>query len=136
MPTKAELKKLGKPIKLKVRTGDRVLIISGKDKGQSGVIAAVSPKENKAIVLKDNEENPDQPIPLNRAVKHRKRRSNQERSVRMIIPVPIDVSNLMVLDPETSQPTRIGRKLEDGKIVRFSKKSGKNLPDMRPAPKE
>jgi large subunit ribosomal protein L24 len=43
------------------------------------------------------------------------------------IPVPIDASNLMVLDPDSNTPTRVGRRLEDGKVVRYAKKSGKTL---------
>lgn len=125
MPTKAELKKLGKPLKLKIRRGDKVMIIAGKDKGQVGFVAAVSPKENKVIVLKDNPENPEQPLPLNQVIKHRKARNQGERSARIALPAPINVSNVMVLDPKTGQPTRIGRKLdENGKLVRFAKKSG------------
>lgn len=57
MPTKAEIKKLNTKIKLKLRTGDQVVIIAGKDKGQKGFIAAVSPKEGKIIVLQNNPEN-------------------------------------------------------------------------------
>ena len=112
---------------MKVHKGDTVLVISGKDKGEIGFVYAVSPKEQKAIVLKMNEENPDQPLPLNAAIKHRKARMQNERSVRIRIPVPIHVSNLMVLDPKDGQPTRVGRKTEDGKIVRYAKKSGEKL---------
>jgi len=131
MPTKAELKQQATHIKLKVRKGDRVVIISGKDKGEIGFIAAVSPKEQKVIVLKENEENPDQPFPLNAAVKHRKARTQGERSVRMKIPVPIHVSNVMVLDSKTNEPTRVGRRVEDGKLVRYSKKTGDKLVDVQ-----
>lgn len=129
MPTKAELKQEAKHIKLKIRKGDQVVIISGKDKGEIGYVYAVSPKEQKAIVLKTNEDNPDQPLPLNAAIKHRKARSQGERSARMKIPVPIHISNLMVLDPKDGQPTRVGRKKADGKIVRYAKKSGEVLPE-------
>ncbi len=127
MPTKAELKQVAKHIKLKVRKGDQVMIISGKDKGEIGYIYAVSPKEQKAIVLKQNEDNPDQPLPLNSAVKHRKARTQAEKSARIRIPVPIHVSNLMVLDPKDGQPTRVGRKKESGKIIRYAKKSGETI---------
>ena len=72
MSTKAEIKRRGLKLKLKVRKGDRVMIISGKDKGQSGYIAAVAPFEDKVIVLQENPEQPDMPLPLNAAVKHRK----------------------------------------------------------------
>ena len=109
MPTKAELKQLAKHTKLKVRMNDKVVIISGKDKGEVGFIAAVSPKEQKVIVLKENEENPDQPFPLNAAIKHRKARTQNEKSARIKIPVPIHVSNVMVLDPTNrSRPASAG----------------------------
>ena len=127
MPTKADIKRLSKPIKLKIRSGDKVMIISGKDKGEVGFVAAVSPKEQKVIVLKENEENPEQHIPLNAAIKHRKAKQQNERSARVRIPVPIHISNVMVLDPETNQPTRVGKRVEDGKSVRYAKKSGKPI---------
>ena len=131
MPTKAELKQKATHIKLKVRKGDRVVIISGKDKGEIGFVAAVSPKDQKVIVLKDNEENPEQPFPLNAAIKHRKAKTQGERSMRIKIPVPIHVSNVMVLDSTTGQPTRVGRREEDGKLVRYAKKTGAKIIDAQ-----
>ena len=131
MPTKAEIKQLAKQIKLKVRTGDQVVIISGKDKGEVGFVAAVSPKEQKVIVLKNNDENPDQPLPLNAAIKHRKARTQGEKSARIKIPVPIHISNVMVIDPKTEKATRVGRRIEDGKLVRYSKKSGETLKEVK-----
>jgi large subunit ribosomal protein L24 len=131
MPTKAELKQKATHIKLKVRKGDRVVIISGKDKGEIGFVAAVSPKDQKVIVLKDNEENPEQPFPLNAAIKHRKAKTQGERSMRIKIPVPIHVSNVMVLDTTTGQPTRVGRREEDGKLVRYAKKTGAKIIDAQ-----
>ncbi|MBS1719459.1 MAG: 50S ribosomal protein L24 [Armatimonadetes bacterium] len=129
MPTKAEIKALAKKPKLKVRKGDKVMIIAGKDKGQIGFIAAVAPKEGKVIVLKENDENPDQPLPLNAVIKHRKPRTQGERGARVSLPAPLDASNVMVLDPKSGEPTRIGRKKEGGKIVRYAKKSGTVLED-------
>jgi len=129
MPTKAELKLQKQHIKLKVRKGDKVMIITGKDKGQIGIVAAVAPKEQKVLVLQENPENPEEFLPLNAAVKHRKARYQGERSARLRIPVPIHVSNVMVLDPKTGEPTRVGRKKEDGKIIRYAKKSGDALPN-------
>ncbi len=128
MPTKAEIKTLSKPIKLRIRKGDRVKIIAGKDKGQEGFVAAVSPKERKVIVLKENPDNADQPLPLNAVIKHRKARMQNERSARIQLPAPIDISNVMVLD-ETGTPTRVGRKVENGKLVRYAKKTGIVLVD-------
>ncbi len=131
MPTKAELKQKSKNVKMKVKTGDTVMIISGKDKGQVGFIAAASPKENKVIVLKNSDENPDQPLPLNAAIKHRKAKAQNEKSARIKIPVPINASNVMLIDPKTNQPTRVGRRLEDGKLVRYAKKSGETIKDVK-----
>ncbi|MCW5935890.1 MAG: 50S ribosomal protein L24 [Fimbriimonadaceae bacterium] len=129
MPTKAELKAKGKKVKLKVRTGDKVVIIAGKDKGQVGFVAAISPEKLKAIVLQENEENPEQPNPLNAATKHFKAKYQGQKSARIRIPVPIHISNLMVIDPATNEPSRIGRRTEEGKIVRYAKKSGKTIVD-------
>lgn len=130
MPTKAELKALENPIKMKVRKGDKVMIISGKDKGKIGFVAMVSPKENKVIVLEENPENEDQPLPLNAAIKHRKAKTQQERSARIRIPVPIHASNVMVLDPKSNEPTRVGRRISEstGKLERYAKKSGEAIP--------
>lgn len=128
--TKAELKRRSEHVKPKLRTGDKVIIMAGKDKGQKGFIAAVDPKKNKALVLQENEENPDQPLPLNAVIKHKKARFQGEKSARIKLPAPIDLSNLMLLDPKTGEPTRVGRKRnEDGKIVRVAKKSGTVLTD-------
>ena len=131
MPTKAELKLKGKKVKLKVKTGDTVMIISGKDKGEIGTVMAASPKENKVIVAKTDENNPEQFIPLNVAIKHRKARTQGEKSARVSIPVPLDASKVMVIDPKTKEPTRIGRRLEDGKVVRYAKKSGETIKEVK-----
>ena len=129
MPTKAELKRRASLPKLKIRKGDKIVITAGRDKGEEGYVLAISPKKLKALVLQDNPENPDEPLPLNTAVKHRKAKFQGEKSARMRIPVPIHISNLMVLDPESGEPTRIGRRIEDGKLVRYGKKSGKTIED-------
>jgi len=136
MPTKAELKRLAAAPKVKIRKGDQVMIISGKDKGETGTVLAVSPKEQKAIVYRANEENPDQPTFLNAAIKHRKAKFQGQKSARVRIPVPIHISNLMVLDPKTGEPTRIGRRKEGGKLVRYAKKSGELIKDAAVMEKE
>lgn len=127
MPTKAELKAAATPVKLKLRRGDRVVIIAGKDKGERGYIAAVAPKEMKVIVLKETD-NPQEPEPLNAVIKHRKAKTQAERSARVKLPAPIHISNVKLLDPTTGEPTRVGRrKGEDGKSVRYAKKSGATI---------
>ena len=84
-------------------------------------------------MLADNAENPEQPLPLNAATKHRKARQQGERSVRLRIPKPLHISNVKLIDPTTNEPTRVGRRVEDGKIVRYAKKSGATIaePDYK-----
>lgn len=129
--TKAEIQRLAQGIKLKVRKGDRVMIITGKDKGQVGFIEKVFPKRQRVVVLQENQDNPDQPLPLNAAIRHRKARTQAEKSARIKIAVPIHISNVMVLDPKTQEPSRIGRRLEDKTLIRFAKKSGEKIIDQK-----
>jgi len=98
--------------KLSVKKGDKVMVIAGSNKGQSGEIKLVFPKENRAIV--DG---------LNLVKKHTKATQDNPGGINEI-EAPIHISNLMVVDAKTGQPTRVGRKLVDGKSVRYSKKSG------------
>ena len=128
MPTKADLKHIANLPKIKLRKGDKVVIIAGKDKGEEGFIAAVSPKEQKVIVLRENTENPDQPIALNAVVKHRKARTQAEKSARIQLPAPLHISNVMLLDSK-GKATRVGRRKEDGKLVRYAKKSNETIVD-------
>ena len=127
MPTKAELRAINASVKL--------IIVSGKDKGEKGYVAAVSPKEMKVIVLKETS-NPKEPEPLNAVIKHKKARMQGERSARIKLPAPIHISNVKLLDPTTGEPTRVGRrKEENGKSVRYAKKSG-NVIEAQPLPHE
>ncbi len=129
MPTKAELKLQAQNIKLKIRKGDTVMIISGKDKGQVGTVAAISPKESRAIVVQESTETPGQMVALNAMIKHFKAKRQGEKSARIKLPAPIHISNLMVVDPETKKPTRIGRRKEGENVVRYAKASGKTIID-------
>jgi large subunit ribosomal protein L24 len=101
--------------KLSVKKGDKVMVIAGSNKGQSGEIKLVFPKENRAIV--DG---------LNLVKKHTKATQDNPGGINEI-EAPIHISNLMVVDAKTGQPTRVGRKLVDGKSVRYSKKSGETI---------
>ena len=130
MATKAEIKLKAQRIKLKVRIGDPVMIISGKDKGEKGFVAKVFVTKQRVVVLKENPENPDLPLPLNAAIKHKKAKVQGEKSARIRLPMPIHISNVMVLDPSKSEPTRVGRRLEAGKLVRYAKKTGETLPTI------
>jgi large subunit ribosomal protein L24 len=98
--------------KLHIKKGDRVQVIAGNYKGETGEVLEVFPDKNRAIV--DN---------VNMVKKHRKPTQNNPGGI-VEISAPIHISNLMLLDPKTGEPTRIGRKLVDGKLVRYAKKSG------------
>ncbi|MEY3366981.1 MAG: hypothetical protein RI973_136 [Bacteroidota bacterium] len=98
--------------KLHIRKGDKVMIISGNNKGATGEVLKVFPEEYRAVVEG-----------VNIVKKHKKPTQNNPGGI-VDMEAPIHISNLMLLDPKTGQPTRIGRKLVDGKLVRYAKKSG------------
>jgi large subunit ribosomal protein L24 len=102
--------------KMKLKKGDMVIVVSGKDKGKSGAIARVLPKENRLIV---------EGVGM---VKRHLRKTSRGQSGRIVErPASIHASNVMLKDPEGGKPTRVGRKVEGGKIIRIAKKSGKTL---------
>ncbi|MCC6724520.1 MAG: 50S ribosomal protein L24 [Saprospiraceae bacterium] len=98
--------------KLSIKKGDRVKVIAGNDKGEVGEVIEVFPDKNRAIV-----EN------INMKKKHRKPTQDQPGGI-VDIPASIHISNLMLVDPKSGEATRVGRKLVDGKLVRYAKKSG------------
>ncbi len=101
--------------KLRIKSGDKVMVITGEDKGKTGTVTKVFPADNKAIVEG-----------VRIAIKHRKPTQTSQGSIEEI-ELPIQISNLMVLDPKTGEPTRVGRREEGGKLVRYSKKSGQTI---------
>lgn len=96
----------------KLKKGDRVVVLVGKDKGKEGEITKVSPKDGRAVV--DG---------VNVAIRHTKQ-SQTEQGGRVPKPAAIDLSNLALVDPKDGGATRVGFKTVDGKKVRFAKKSG------------
>jgi large subunit ribosomal protein L24 len=96
--------------KLKIKTGDTVLVITGADKGAKGTVQKVFPLENKAIV---------EGVKI--AKRHIKPTAEQAGGV-VDKPMPINISNLMLV--VDGKPTKVGRKSVDGKIVRYSKSTG------------
>ncbi len=98
----------------KLKKGDKVVVLAGKDKGKEGEISAVMPKANKAIV--DG---------VNIAIRHT-RQSAQGQGGRLPKAMPIDLSNLALLD-NNGKPTRVGFKVEDGKKVRIAKTTGEAI---------
>ncbi|MEF9601481.1 50S ribosomal protein L24 [Paracoccus sp. PXZ] len=95
----------------KLKKGDKVVVLTGKDKGKQGEIAAVFPKENKAVV--DG---------VNIAIRHQ-RQTQTSQGGRVPKAMPIDLSNLALLD-KNGKATRVGFRVEDGKKVRFAKTTG------------
>ena len=106
----AEIKKLA------VRKDDMVIINSGDDKGKKGKVLEVSPKEGKIIVEG-----------VNIVSKHSKPSPKNPQGGIVKQEAGVHISNLQVVDPKTGAPTRIGRKVVDGKNVRYAKKSGEEI---------
>ncbi len=103
-------------MKMKLKKGDHVVVVSGKDKGKTGIIYRALPAENKVVI---------EGIALKK--RHVKGRAG---AVGQIVESPhaINASNVMFMDPESKKGTRVGRKTaDDGKKVRVAKKSGKTL---------
>ena len=96
----------------KLRTGDKVVVLTGKDKGKEGTITSVNPSAGKAIV--DG---------INMMVRHTKQ-SQSVQGGRVPTPAAIQLSNLALVDPKDGGPTRVGFRMEGDKKVRFAKKSG------------
>lgn len=101
---------------MKIVKGDKVVVIAGADKGKTGIVQAVYPKVNKVVVEG-----------VNVHKRHRKpTQSSPEGSIQEMY-VPIDVSNVAVVDPKTKKATRVGYKVEKGQKVRVTKASGSKL---------
>lgn len=99
-----------------VKKGDKVQVISGKDKGKQGIILHASPRQNRVTIEG-----------VNVVKKHAKPTQGNPQGGILDQEAPIHVSNVMPLDPKTNEPTRVGYKIEDGKKVRIAKKSGNEL---------
>ncbi|QUS36569.1 50S ribosomal protein L24 [Falsirhodobacter algicola] len=98
----------------KLKKGDEVIVLTGKDKGKKGTIASVSPKDNKAVVEG-----------VNIAIRHTKQTQGSQGG-RIPKAMPIDLSNLSLLD-KNGKATRVGFREEDGKKVRFAKTTGEAI---------
>lgn len=97
----------------KIKKGDKVVVISGRDKGRKGEVTLVLPKEGKAVVGG-----------VNLVKRHQKQTQTQEGGI-ISKEAAIQLSNIAIADPKDGAPTRVGFKiLEDGRKVRFAKRSG------------
>jgi large subunit ribosomal protein L24 len=101
------------PTKLKIKKGDKVVVLAGRDKGKHGEVVKVFPSENTAVVRG-----------VNVVRRHQKQTAAQEGGI-VSKEVPIHISNIAIEDPKGGEPSRIGyRILKDGRKVRFAKRSG------------
>ncbi|NOX72526.1 MAG: 50S ribosomal protein L24 [Alphaproteobacteria bacterium] len=96
----------------KLKKGDKVIVLTGKDKGRSGEITTLDPKSGKAKVTG-----------INMAIRHVKQSQNSQGG-RIPQEAAIQVSNLALVDPKDGGATRVGFRMEGDKKVRFAKKSG------------
>ncbi len=105
---------------LKIKKGDRVIVLTGRDKGKLGEVIEVRPKENRALVRG-----------VNIVRRHQRQSAAQEGGI-ISKEGPIQLSNLALEDPKDGKPTRVGFKiLEDGRKVRFAKRSGEVIPERK-----
>ena len=103
--------------KLHIKKGDTVYVISGANKGQQGKVLKVFVSENRAIVEG-----------VNIVSKNMKPNTKYPQGGIIKMEAPIHISNLMLIDPASGKPTRIGRRLNDkGKLVRYAKISGEEI---------
>jgi large subunit ribosomal protein L24 len=103
---------------LKIKKGDSVVVLTGRDKGKRGEVIEVRPKENRALVRG-----------INVVRRHQRQTASQEGGI-ISKEAAIQISNLALEDPKDGKPTRVGfRLLEDGKKVRFAKRSGEIIPE-------
>jgi large subunit ribosomal protein L24 len=96
----------------KIRKGDKVVVLTGKDKGRSGEVISVMPKDDKAVVRG-----------INMVKRHQRQSQTQEAGI-ISKEAAIHLSNLGVADPKDGKPTRVGFLVKDGKKVRVAKRSG------------
>ena len=97
----------------KIKKGDKVVVTTGRDKGRTGEVVRVMPKEERALVRG-----------VNMVKRHQRQTMNQEGGI-ISKEAPVHLSNLGFADPKDGKPSRVGFKiLDDGRKVRFAKRSG------------
>ena len=101
---------------MKIRKDDKVVVLSGRDKGKEGKVLRVDPQAGKVVVEG-----------VLMATKHRKARKQGEESAIIKMETPIYASKVMLVCPKCGKPTRVGHAVVDGKKVRACKKCGENI---------
>jgi large subunit ribosomal protein L24 len=101
---------------MKLKKGDNVIVIAGKDKGKKGKIVVVLVDKNKIIVEG-----------INMMKKHQHPKKSGEKGSKINIAMPMHASNVMVVDPKTGKGTRVGKKKVNDKMIRITKRSGQEI---------
>jgi large subunit ribosomal protein L24 len=105
----------------KIKKGDKVIVLAGRDKGKQGEVISVMPTEGRALVRG-----------VNMVRRHTKQSAQNPEGGILSKEGPINLSNLAIEDPKDGKPTRVGfRILEDKTKVRFAKRSGEIIPDRK-----
>ncbi|MEZ5786198.1 MAG: 50S ribosomal protein L24 [Xanthobacteraceae bacterium] len=100
----------------RIRKGDKVVVLNGRDKGRTGEVIEVRPGENRALVRG-----------VNMVKRHQRQAPGKEGGI-ISKEAPIHLSNIAIADPKTGKPTRVGFKIEaDGRKVRIAKRSGAEI---------
>jgi large subunit ribosomal protein L24 len=100
----------------KIRKGDKVVVLSGRDKGRTGEVVEVRPDESRALVRGVN------------MVKRHQRQTAQQEGGIISKELPVHLSNIALADPKDGKPTRVGFKVQpDGKKIRIAKRSGAEI---------
>ena len=97
----------------KIKKGDRVVVLAGKDKGRKGQVIRVLPKENRLVVAG-----------INMVKRHTRPSQADPQGGIKNKEAALHISNVAFVDPKSGEPTRVGFRIEDGKKVRIAKKSG------------
>ncbi len=104
---------------MKIRQGDRVVVLSGKDRGAEGEVIQAIPERGKVIVEG-----------VNIAKRHSKPRSQEEPGGIIDKMMPLDASNVAVISPSDGKATRVGYKMEGDRKIRFCKRTGVEIPEV------
>lgn len=101
---------------MKIKKGDQVIVLAGKDKGKKGKVVFSLPKKNKVVIEG-----------INVVKKNQRPKKSGEKGQIISMAMPLHISNVAIVDPKTGKASRIGKKEVDGKMVRISKKSNQEI---------
>lgn len=101
---------------MKIKKGDNVIVLAGRDKGKKGKVVKALPQENRVVV--DG---------VNMMKKHQRPRRSGEKGTVINIAMPIHASNVAIVDPKTGKGSRLGKKLVGDKMIRVARKSGQEV---------